>query len=170
MGSFLFGLPADHCAGTRTYLRPPAVTTIPQPYGEAVQSNDRLRTLYQFLQRRWRTAGNRREMQEKSRNTAPGYARVSTEDQGTDPQSDELLRRRTRRARPRRGPKSAGPCPSPARHPSWRNTGGGAARSVGPLHPQLMADIAATLQDGQSSAVTAYLRERRAQIIRALAG
>jgi len=33
-------------------------------------------------------------MQEKSRNTAPGrllgYARVSTEDQGTDPQSDEL--------------------------------------------------------------------------------
>jgi len=30
-----------------------------------------------------------------------------------------------------------------------------------PTHPRLMADIAVALQDGQSSAVTAYLRERR---------
>jgi hypothetical protein len=58
-----------------------------------------------------------------------GYAHVSTEEQGTDPQHHELharrLRGRARRARLRRGPQSAGAGPPAARDPSRRDPGPG---------------------------------------------
>jgi len=66
-----------------------------------------------------------------------GYARVSTEEQGTDPQLDELSRRRLRHcargARLGRRSHAAGAWTPAARDRARRDVGRGPARPPGPL-------------------------------------
>ncbi len=75
------------------------------------------------------------------------YARVSTDDQGTDPQlvgSRHRLHHHPRGARLRRRSRPPCPCPPPARYPRRLDPGGRAARSPRPLgQPPARRDRAA---------------------------